>query len=190
MLRIERSFGALMDIPWLLLIYTVPADPSRKRAFIWRELKKIGAPYLRDGVCILPERSDTVALTATIAAKVEEFGGEATLVSGARLAPARAAALVDQFRAARSAEYQEIARDANQLLAHVAREMEHRELTYAELEELEADLGKLRRWTDQVRARDYFGDSAPQDLREVLDRCERALGTFLEHAAAQDRPAP
>jgi len=25
-----------MDIPWLLLIYTVPAEPSRKRAAIWR----------------------------------------------------------------------------------------------------------------------------------------------------------
>ena len=48
-----------MDIPWLLLIYTVPAEPSRKRAAIWRELKKVGAPYLRDGVCILPERPET-----------------------------------------------------------------------------------------------------------------------------------
>jgi len=189
-LRVERSFGAVMDIAWLLLIYTVPAEPSRKRAFVWRELKKIGAPYLRDGVCILPERSDTAELAGTIAAKVEEFGGEATLVSGARLPAARSAALVDQFRAARAEEYQDIARDADQLLAHVAREMEHREFTYAELEELEADLGKLRRWTEQVRARDYFGNEAPQDLRDILDRCERALGTFLEHAAAQDRAGP
>jgi len=30
----------------------VPAEPSRKRAFIWRELKKIGAP--EDLVQILP----------------------------------------------------------------------------------------------------------------------------------------
>lgn len=179
-----------MDIAWLLLIYTVPAEPSRKRAFIWRELKKIGAPYLRDGVCILPERPETLELAGGIVAKVAEFGGEATLVSGARLAPARSAALVDQFRSARAEEYRDIARDAGQLLAHVARETEHREFTYAELEELEADLGKLRRWTAQVRARDYFGAGAPPDLRDLLDRCDRALGTFLEHAAAQDRAAP
>jgi hypothetical protein len=189
-LRLDRSFGIVMDIAWLLLIYTVPAEPSRKRAFIWRELKKIGAPYLRDGVCILPERSDTAELAGAIAAKVEEFGGDATLVSGARLPHARSASLVEQFRSARAEEYQEITREADQLLAHVAREMEHREFTYAELEELEADLGKLRRWADQVQARDYFGTGAPDDLRDVLDRCERALGTFLEHAAAQDRAAP
>src|SRR5438309_9938858 len=100
----------LIDIPWLLLLYTVPAEPTRKRAFIWRELKKVGAPYLRDGVCILPERSDTLEAARGIAAKVEEFGGEATLVSGARLTQARSTALVEQFRGARAEEYKEVAR--------------------------------------------------------------------------------
>ena len=178
-----------MDIPWLLLIYTVPAEPSRKRAAIWRELKKVGAPYLRDGVCILPERADTRERLDAIAAKVEEFGGEATLVSGARLSETRATALVEQFHAARAEEYDEIAREADRLTEHVARETEHRQFTYAELEELEGDLGKLRRWTDQVLARDYFGDGAPKDLAAVLDRCEHALGTFLEAAAAQEHGA-
>ena len=176
-----------MDIPWLLLIYAVPAEPSRKRAAIWRELKKVGAPYLRDGVCILPERLETVERHGAVSAKVEGFGGDATLVSGARLGEARAAALVEQFRAARAEEYHEIAREADRLLEHVARETEHRQFTYAELEELEADLGKLRRWTDQVVARDYFDGGPPEDLAAALDRCERALGTFLEAAAAQDQ---
>jgi hypothetical protein len=176
----------LIGIPWLLLIYTVPADPSRKRAAIWRELKKVGAPYLRDGVCILPERPDTRERLGAIATKVAEFGGDATLVSGARLSETRAIALVEQFRAARAAEYGEIAREADRLLEHVARETEHRQFTYAELEELEGDLGKLRRWTDQVLARDYLGDGQPEDLAAVLDRCEHALGAFLETAAAHE----
>ena len=42
-------------VQWLVLIYTLPPEPTRKRAFVWRELKKIGAVYLRDGVCLLPE---------------------------------------------------------------------------------------------------------------------------------------
>jgi hypothetical protein len=176
----------LIGIPWLLLIYTVPAEPSRKRAAIWRELKKVGAPYLRDGVCILPERPATRERLGAIATKVEEFGGDATLVSGARLSETRAIALVEQFRAARAAEYGEIAREADRLLEHVARETEHRQFTYAELEELEGDLGKLRRWTDQVLARDYLGDGQPEDLAAVLDRCEHALGAFLETAAAHE----
>src|SRR5438270_8634870 len=178
-----------MDIPWLLLIYTVPAEPSRKRASVWRELKTVGAPYLRDGVCVLPERPDSLERLSAVAARVEEFGGDALLVSGARLSQTRAAALVDQFRVARAEEYREISREAERLLEHVARETEHRRFTYADLEELEADLGKLRRWTDQVIARDYFGDGKPEALGAVLDRCERALATFLEAAAAQEHTA-
>ncbi len=175
-----------MNTTWLLLVYTVPAEPSRKRAAIWRELKKVGAPYLRDGVCILPERPDTRERLDAIATKVEEFGGDATLVSGAHLSETRVTALVEKFRAARAEEYDEVAREADRLLEHVARETEHRQFTYAELEELEADLGKLRRWTEQVLARDYFGDGPPEGPGAALDRCEQALGTFLEAAAAQE----
>ncbi len=175
-----------MDIQWLLLIYTVPADPSRKRAFIWRELKKLGAPYLRDGVCILPRRPDTLVHARAIVAKVEEFGGEATLVTEATLEPARSGGLVGQFRAARADEYREIGVEADRLLEHVAREIEHRQFTYAELKELEADLNKLRRWTDQVVARDYFGNGPPVHLQEAFERCESALAAFQEAAAADE----
>jgi hypothetical protein len=176
----------MVDIQWLLLIYTVPAEPSRKRAFIWRELKKVGAPYLRDGVCVLPQRRATHEQARAIATKVEEFGGEVTLVTNARLEPARSEALIDQFRAARADEYREIGDEAGRLLEHVAREVEHRQFTYAELEELEADLAKLRRWTDQVVARDYFGNGPLPGLRDALGRCEAALAAFLESAAASD----
>jgi Protein ChrB, N-terminal len=65
-------------VTWLLFIYTVPSEPSRKRAYIWREVKKVGAIYLRDGVCALPEREETMAAFRKIAAKVTEFDGEAT----------------------------------------------------------------------------------------------------------------
>jgi hypothetical protein len=170
----------------VLLVYTVPAEPSRKRAAIWRELKKVGAPYLRDGVCALPSRPSTVQAMRAIADKVVEFGGEATLVQDARLDPARAEALVEQFRRLRADEYADVASEAEQLLEHVARETQHREFSYAELEELEGDLGKLRRWADQILARDYFGSGLPVALTAVLERCEQALGAFLDQAAAEE----
>src|SRR5207244_12846881 len=136
--------------------------------------------YLGDGVWSLLERPDTRPRLDAIAARVQEFGGDATLVSGARLSEPRAVSLVEQFRAARDEEYHEIASEAARLLEHVARETEHRQFTYAELEELEADLGKLHRWTDQVVARDYFGGGPTAVLADALERCERARATVLE----------
>lgn len=171
---------------WLLLIYTVPAEPSRKRAYIWREVRRLGAAYLRDGVCILPERPETAAVVRGIAAKVEEFGGQATVVQSAELDAERSAAVIAQARAARAAEYREVALEAERLLEHVRREREHREFTFAEVDELEADLGKLRRWADQVRARDYFGAAAADTVDELLGRCAETLASFLEGASHRE----
>jgi hypothetical protein len=177
-----------MTLPaWLLLIYTVPAEPSRKRAAVWREVKRLGAVYLRDGVCILPERSDTLALLRALAEQIEAFGGQASLVQSASLDPARAETVVAEFQAARADEYGEIAREAERLLDHIARETEHRDFAYPELEELEQDLGKLKRWTDQVRARDYFDAGPDANLQELLTRCDAELNTFLEAAATSGR---
>jgi uncharacterized protein YdbL (DUF1318 family) len=178
-----------MDAPWLLLIYTVPAEPTRKRAYVWREVKKIGAVYLRDGVCILPERADTIAAANAIAAKIQEFEGEATVVRGATLDSARADAVAAQFNSARSAEYAEISREAERLLQHVARETEHRDFSFAELEELEEDLTKLKRWLNQVQSRDYFPDGSSTAAELLLARCDEALAEFLEAAAAGDTSA-
>jgi hypothetical protein len=175
-----------MDRNWLLLIYTVPAEPSRKRAFIWRELKKVGAVYLRDGVCALPDVPDSTSALRAVAAKIQEFGGEATLVEGARLEEPRSDWLVRRSRESRAAEYADIGREAERLLEHVARETEHREFTFAELEGLEADLGKLKRWTAQVRERDYFGDGVDTHLQALLDRCENELGAFLDETASRE----
>jgi len=174
-----------IDTAWLLLIYTVPAEPSRKRAAIWRDVKKVGAVYLRDGVCALPERPETTTAMRAIAARVDEFEGQATLVEAARLDAARAEWVVNQSRIARAAEYADIAREAEQLLAHVARETQHREFTFGELEELEADLGKIKRWTEQVRARDYFGDGPDARLVGLLEACEQELAAFLEETASR-----
>lgn len=175
-----------MPPSWLLLIYTVPADPSRLRATIWREIKKAGAVYLRDGVCALPETSRTAAALGAIAARVEELGGRATLVTGARLDEARAAWIAAQSSEARTAEYDEIGREVEGFLEHVRRETEHREFTFAELEELEEDLGKLKRWVEQVRARDHFGGEAAGRVDGLLRRCDEELGAFMEEASHHD----
>ena len=175
-----------MDSPWLLLIYTVPAEPTRKRAYVWREVKKLGAIYLHDGVCILPERADTTVAAQAIATKIQEFEGDATVVHGAALDSARAEAVVAQFKSARSAEYAEISHEAERLLEHIARETEHRDFTFAELEQLEEDLAKLKRWMSQVQSRDYFPDGSSGQAEQLLDRCDGVLADFLEQAAARD----
>ena len=174
---------------WVLLIYTVPSEPSRKRAAVWRDLKKAGVVYLRDGVCVLPCGKATTATFREIAAKIDAFGGEATVIEDVRLDAERAAAIEEQGHAARAAEYDEIAGEAEGFLAHVAREREHREFTFAEVEELEADAAKLRRWTEQVRARDHGGVYPAHPLDELLRRCDAVLDEVRVDASENDPEA-
>ena len=173
----------MSTLAWVLLIYTIPAEPSRKRASVWRALKRIGAVYLRDGVCALPDLEDTAGALRAVAATVEEFGGQATLVRAAQLEVERADAIVGHSRAARAAEYEEVAREAERIREHIRRESEHRTLTAAELAELEADLGKLGRWRERVRARDYFGAEEPGRLDALLGGCADELAAIRADVA-------
>ncbi len=175
---------------WLLLIYSVPAEPSRKRATIWREVKKSGAIYLRDGVCALPQRAETLAALSLIAAKVDELGGLATLARSAELDDARTAWLLNTAGEARVAEYEDIRNEITAFLAHIRREQEHRDFSFTELEELDQDLTKLRRWSIQIASREFSASPAATAVSELLAQCEAELGTFLEEAYRQEEAAP
>ncbi|GAC1317880.1 MAG: hypothetical protein NVSMB2_12120 [Chloroflexota bacterium] len=168
---------------WLLLIYTVPAEPTRKRAFIWRLLKKIGAVYLRDGICVLPEQPVTHRSLTTVADKVREFGGHAHLAEAARLDPATDDLVRCRAREARQLEYAAVVEAGAALVAHMRRESRHRSLHDAELHLMHLDLVKLRRWRDQIQARDYFTAEGAATAEAVLVACETALNHLAATAA-------
>jgi len=91
-----------MDGPWLLLIYTVPAEPSRKRAFVWRKIKRVGAVYLRDGVCVLPQTPAAESALSAIAQRILGFEGRATVVRDAQLEADQAREVTERMLAARA----------------------------------------------------------------------------------------
>jgi Protein ChrB, N-terminal len=98
----------------------------------------------------------------------------------------RAEALIDALKATRAQEYIELAGEAEGFLAHIRRETEHREFTFADVEEFEGDLAKLKRWTEQVRTRDHFASHEAERVRALLAHCEEELATFLDAAARED----
>lgn len=161
---------------WLLLIYTVPAQPTRKRAYVWREVKKTGAVYLRDGVCALPDGEATADAFRVIAAKVEELEGAATLAENCRLPATRSDALIAQMVGDRDREYADLRREARLLAAHFERERSHRLISGAEFQ---SDLQKLKGWYEQIRSRDYFTAREAAAAASALAECEEGLGNLL-----------
>jgi hypothetical protein len=160
---------------WVLLIYTVPAKPTRKRAAVWREVKRLGALYLRDGVCALPDTDTARAGLESLAERVQELGGEATVAREAQLDAAAAEALAGDWRRARAAEYDDVAREAAGLLCHIQEESTHHSFGRAELTSLTGDLGRLERWLGQVAGRDYLQQGDPAAIARTLAACRAAL---------------
>ncbi len=160
---------------WALLVYTVPATPSRKRAAVWREVKRLGAHYLRDGVCALPDTGAARAGLEALADRVVALGGQAAVVREGRLPAATAAALLIELAQARRAEYSEVATAAAALLRHLRQEADHHALGRVERAGLAGDLGRLERWLAQIQARDYLGDGDTTAVATTLAACRATL---------------
>src|SRR5260370_474311 len=73
---------------WRGVTYRLPAEPSRHRGAIWRELRRLGAGPLQQGTWALPQGGPFDAGVAHVAAAIIPGGGQAVLLAPAAY-PAR-----------------------------------------------------------------------------------------------------
>lgn len=173
---------------WLLLIYRVPTEPTRLRAGVWRKLKGLGAIYVQNSAAALPFTTGSERSFRALRAEIEEMGGAAFLFKSSVLAGV--GQLVDSFNAVRNDEYEEIVDRCQDFQRQVAKEYDDNHFTYAELEENDVDLVKLKGWFDSIRARDVFGASGSEKVRAALAVCETALEDYAARVYAEEGEAP
>jgi hypothetical protein len=164
------------DVTWLILIYKVPSEPTRLRATVWRRIKSLGAVYLQNGCAALPASATSERALRSLRSEIRDLGGDAQLLHASVLAGQTE--VVAAFNAARDEEYAEIASRGADFEAEIEREVAQRHLTYAELEENDEDLAKLKSWFAKVQARDVLGATGARVASEALARCELALEQF------------
>jgi hypothetical protein len=180
--------------PWLMLSYKIPAEPARHRMAVWRKLKALGAVYLNNGVCVLPTSAARVRQIRVLANEITEaMGGDAVVLEAAALDPGQHERVVERFRADRDEAYREFIERCDGFRAEIERETAAGKLTYAELEENDEDLKKLRAWHAKIAALDYYGASLAKEAHEHLLDCERLLEVFGEQvfeAQLENKPSP
>src|SRR5882724_5366848 len=93
---------------WLLLVYKVPPDPTARRVYVWRKLKRLGSILLHDSVWILPPTPYTREQLQWLTAEIVEMTGEAFLWQAQPNSPEQDEPLVQQFIAQSDAAYNEI----------------------------------------------------------------------------------
>jgi hypothetical protein len=171
---------ARKSFPWLVLVVRVPAEPSRHRVAVWRELRRAGALSLGQGTWAVPGVpgfADGVTRVIELAQRGE---GEVVVLDATGRAERDGARLEALFTAERNEEWTEFLADCGKFEAEIDKEIRRRKLTMAELEEEEQSLERLRRWHRDLKARDVFGAPSAAEAEQRLKRCSERLADYTE----------
>src|SRR5260370_41851761 len=69
---------------WLMLMVSLPPNPSSLRVRVWRKLRTLGAVALRPSVYLLPPTPDNFERFQWLGQEVVKDGGEALFCAGDR----------------------------------------------------------------------------------------------------------
>jgi hypothetical protein len=185
----KRQTSAKPPQQWLLITLTTGAS-STLRVHAWRRLRSLGALYLQNSVALLPALPETGRHVARLVDRVRREGGEARLLTITIADAAEEQALREEFSRATSDEYNEICSRVPAFLEEIEMERGRGRASYAEVEESEADLERLRKWLRRVEARDYFAAAGRAEAEEAVARCADALAAFEVEALAAELPEP
>src|SRR6201989_1394247 len=160
------------------------------RVQVRRKLRSLGALYLQRSVCLLPATADVARDVRGLAGRVRQGGATARVLPMAFTDPAAEQAVITELNAARDAEYAEVLDRLPDLHRELADEQARGRLTYAEVEESEADLHRFQAWLAKIEARDYFGAAGGEAARGAVATAAAALAAFENAALDAETSGP
>ena len=170
-----------------MLIYQLPRGSSSARSAVWREARRLGALSLQNAVCLLPLSEENRAAYERLAGRIEEYGGEASILETHSPTDAWHERTVARFNAARDEEYEEVVDETERFREEIARERRKGKFTFAELEDEESNLERLNRYLAQVEARDAFGAEGRARAKAEVERCAGVLEAFAQEIYEHQR---
>lgn len=163
---------------------------SSLRMQVWRKLRSWGALYVQQSVCLLPARAEVVREVRRLVDRIQRQGGTARVLRMAFTDPADEQAVIAELNAARDAEYAEVLERLPELRRELAAEQARGNVTYAEVEESEADLERFRTWLAKIAARDYFTAPGGQAARDAVEQAAAELAAFEDAVLHAEAPEP
>lgn len=164
----------VQDAEWQVLILAFQGGQDSTRMRVWRSLKGLGAATLRDGVYLLPNRSDLRDTLLELAESARAAGNQVYHLPVAANTEEQAhyRALFD-----RQSGYRALQEQADQLES---------QLLGLDEPELLKRLRQIHRDADQLRRIDYFPGPGRDALETRLARLEAAAQATL----SPDEPSP
>ena len=170
----------------------LPSQPSKYRVAVWRELRRSGAVPVAAGAWALPAAAGFQSYLDRAAELCREGGGSFSVMDAVPHDDGGEAVFREAFTAARREEWTEFEADCGKYEAEIAREIAKRKFTFAELEEEEQSLDRLRRWYRDLKRRDALELPEARAAEQRLRGCEALLAGYADQvysAMRENAPA-
>jgi hypothetical protein len=160
---------------WYLLIHQLPPEPLYLRAKIRQRLARVGAVALKNAVYVLPRREECLEDFQWIVEEAVAGGGEAYVCEAEFLGGKTAQALVDQFRAARDADYAALIEETRDWKKEHDRELQPR-------------AARARKLLEEIRKIDFFESPRRKGAEKQVAELDAASRRPLRRAGPRQRP--
>lgn len=162
---------------WIFFSYSLPAEPSKARVYVWRQLRRLGAVNYQS-IWAVPHARERVEALKKLTEDIANWKGKALLVAGAVLVESQEEDLKAAFMKSRNEEYTEILGKCEDYLKEIEFEIERRNFIFAEVEENEVELEKLKQWLKKVEKRDLIKPPLRKAALDKIRECERRFEDF------------
>ena len=168
----------------MLLIHQLPAKPAYLRVKIWRRLQALGAVAVKNAVHALPSSEGSQEDFEWLLKEIVDSGGEAVICDAQFLDGLTDADIRELFKAARDADYAEIAEEARALSAKLSQTP----ITESR-SDLKAQFSRLKNRYLQNAAIDFFDANGRQPTDGLLRSLEQSLADeSIEPSADEHAP--
>jgi len=164
---------------WLFFSYSLPTEPSKARVYIWRQVKKLGAVNYQSS-WVLPYSQDHIAELKKLVADITEYKGESLLIEGKTLDKNQEELIAKVFRESRDEEYRELIDKCEDYFKELAYEIERKNFIFAEVEENDEELEKLKQWLKKIEKRVVEGVTLRKTALEKIKECEKRFDEFAK----------
>src|SRR6516165_1750644 len=103
------------EVPWLLLIFSLPSKKASERVGIWRKLQKYGTLSMRNSGYVLPNTPTNRERFEWLAVAIRGFKGEASVLLVQAFDDLSSDVLKEKFREERRPDYTMLIREIRSL---------------------------------------------------------------------------
>ncbi len=164
---------------WLFFSYSLPTEPSRARVYVWRQLKKLGAVNYQSA-WVLPHSAERIGDMKKLMGEIEKYKGESLLIEGKAVDKSQGELIEKALVASRNEEYGELIEKCEDYFKEIEHEIGRKNFIFAEVEENEEELEKLKKWMKKVEKRDVVETPLRKIAIERLKTCEKMFDDFAK----------